>query len=188
MVQALGRQLASCPSTVLKTPVIHIAPRLRRRVPTCVSTRLAQRARRAGQVLAISPARWATLGLRIVDDAEMSVLHLRYMNEAGPTDVLSFGPPVELEDLQLTTLGDIVLDWDAILRQARGPSVAAYLEEATVLLVHGLAHLLGHDHRNRHEGRAMAELEARVLRRLGVTNQSRPYAPRLRAQPREESR
>ena len=175
---------------MLTTPVINIDPHVRRRVSPRVLTGLGQRARRAGGAFAIEPSRWATLGLRIVDDAEMTVLHQRYMNESGPTDVLSFGPQLEVEDLAdplaHMSLGDIVLDWDAIVRQARGWTERARLDEATVLLVHGLAHLLGHDHRNRSEGRSMARAEAKVLRRLGVPDQPRPYAPRLLSPPPPE--
>jgi len=169
---------------VLTTPAIHIDPALRRRVAPRVLGRLARRARASAQVLSIGPARWATLGLRVVDDAQMSALHLRYMGEAGPTDVLSFAPDALAPD-PIPALGDIAIDWDAVVRQARGPGPRAQLDEATILLVHGLAHLLGHDHRDRREGRAMARVEATVLRRLGVPDQARPYAPRLRARPPE---
>ncbi|MCA9637697.1 MAG: rRNA maturation RNAse YbeY, partial [Myxococcales bacterium] len=51
------------------------------------------------------------------------------------------------------SLGDIVLSWPAVIRQARRRDLAGLLDEATVLAVHGLAHLLGHDHRERREGR-----------------------------------
>ena len=88
------------------------------------------------------PDRWASLSVRIVDDAEMSALHVRFMGEPGPTDVLSF----PAGDPEAWLLGDIALDWEAIARQAAGPHEAQRLHEATVLCVHGLAHLLGHDH------------------------------------------
>jgi probable rRNA maturation factor len=76
-----------------------------------------------------------------------------------------------------------VIDWDAVERQARGSSSAARLDEATVLIVHGLAHLLGHDHSDRGEGRRMHRLEQRVLRALRVADPPRPYVPRLLRSP-----
>lgn len=118
------------------------------------------------------PERWESLSLRIVDDAEMSALHERFMGEAGPTDVLSF--PAGDPDAWL--LGDIAIDWQAIARQAAGPLESQRLHEATVLCVHGLAHLLGHDHGTAEEGRRMHRLEARLLRGIGVSDVPRPYA------------
>ena len=167
---------------MLTTPTISSSAPLRRRISPRLLAELAHRARRAGQLLGIEAAAWASLGLRIVEDEEMAELHLRYMGEAGPTDVLSFSPlefdaegPGQGEPL----LGDLVLNWEAIERQARGPSDAARLDEATALTVHGLAHLLGHDHRNRQEGRRMFRLEQRALGRLGLAARPRSYAPRL---------
>lgn len=123
------------------------------------------------------PDRWASLSVRIVDDAEMSALHVRFMGEPGPTDVLSF----PAGDPEAWLLGDIALDWEAIARQAAGPHEAQRLHEATVLCVHGLAHLLGHDHATAEEGRRMHRLEARLLRQLGVPDVPRPYARRRAA-------
>jgi probable rRNA maturation factor len=117
------------------------------------------------------------LTVRIVDDVEMSELHLAFMSLAGPTDVLAFAAEWPEGAPGPHPLGDIVLDWDAIGRQARAPDEQSRVEEAVVLAVHGLAHLLGHDHADRSEGRRMHQLEARVLRRLGVPDVPRPYDP-----------
>jgi probable rRNA maturation factor len=171
--------------TMLPTPSIEISAALRARVGRRIVAELARRARRAARLLGVEAEALRCLGLRLVDDAEMAQLHLAYMDEPGPTDVMSF--PVArpeiggeaLGDPQLAALGDIVIDWDAVERQAWGPSLAARLDEATVLLVHGLAHLLGHDHRDRHEGRRMHRVEQRALRALRVADPPRPYAPRL---------
>jgi probable rRNA maturation factor len=195
---------------MLPTPRFLVSPSLERRVGPALLARLAVRVRRAATRLRVAPEAFAGLGLRVVDDAEMARLHLEFMGEPGPTDVLSFGPGEAMADglgagdgdgrfedgglgdgglgdgglgdggLGAGGLGDIVLDWDAVQRQARDGSPAALLDEATVLIVHGLAHLHGHDHRNRREGRAMHALERRVLRALRVPDPPRPYAPRLR--------
>jgi probable rRNA maturation factor len=159
--------------SMLPTPRIAISPALAGRVDRRLLAGLAVRVRRAARRLGIDAQALRELGLRIVDDREIAALHLEFMGEAGPTDVLSFSPP-----LGDPGLGDLVLDWDAVERQARDRSPAALLDEATVLVVHGLAHLLGHDHRNRREGRAMHALERRVLRALRVPDPPRPYAAR----------
>jgi len=167
-------------SPVLPTPRIAVSPALAHRVDRRLVAELARRVRRAAQRLGLDAASLRGLGLRIVDDREMAALHLQYMGEPGPTDVLSFKGD-EFEHELGAGLGDLVLDWDAVERQARDRSSAALLDEATVLAVHGLAHLRGHDHRNRQEGRAMHALERRVLRALRVPDPPRPYAPRLHA-------
>jgi probable rRNA maturation factor len=163
---------------MLPTPRFVVSPSLRSRVNSRLVAALERRARRAATQLRIDPERLRGLGLRIVDDAEMAQLHETYMGESGPTDVLSF-TPVEFGEAEL--LGDIAIDWDAVVRQAAGPSLRAQLDEATVLLVHGLAHLLGHDHRRRDEGRRMHRVERRVLASLRVVDPPRIYDPQLRA-------
>lgn len=167
---------------MLPTPRILVSPAVQHRVDRRLLAQLARRVRRAAPRLGIDADALSELGLRIVDDREMAELHLEFMGEAGPTDVLSFTPQQAHDcEFEPGLLGDLVLDWDAIERQARDLSMAALLDEATVLVVHGLAHLRGHDHRNRCEGRAMHSLERRVLRALRVPDPPRVYAPRLRA-------
>lgn len=133
--------------------------------------------------MGVTSEQLAELGLRIVDDREMAELHLKYMGEPGPTDVLSFRGDADEEDpefdlgLDGAPFGDLVLDWHAVVRQARVRSRAGLLDEATVLLVHGLAHLLGHDHRTREQAGRMHRLEQVGLRALRVADPPRPYAP-----------
>jgi probable rRNA maturation factor len=96
----------------------------------------------------------AELSILLVDEAEMTVLHERWMDEPGPTDVLSF-PMDELRpgrfDLELGPdddagmLGDVVLCPVVAQRQGQvaGHSTQAELE---LLCTHGILHLLGFDH------------------------------------------
>jgi probable rRNA maturation factor len=144
---------------------IAIDASVRRRVPRAIVRALSRRLARAAQRLSADPR---ALSVRIVDDAEMAKLHREHMGLAGPTDVLSFPVP---DDLDL--LGDVVIDWDAALRQAAGRSV---LDELTDLGVHGLAHLLGHDHETGRAGaRAMLRVEQRACRAAGLPPPRRPY-------------
>jgi probable rRNA maturation factor len=71
--------------------------------------------------------------------------------------------------------GDLALCWPVVQKQAVSSSREAQLHAATILLVHGCAHLLGHDHRTRREARAMHRLESATLRRLGLADVARPY-------------
>ncbi|MCA9684809.1 MAG: rRNA maturation RNase YbeY [Myxococcales bacterium] len=163
-------------------PKIHVCDSLRRHIAPATLRALSRRIRRAAARLHIDDEALATLGVRIVDDREMAALHLRFMGESGPTDVLSFAGEFTGEG---PSLGDLAIDWQAVQRQAPVKSPAGFLDEATLLAVHGLAHLLGHDHRDAAEGRRMHQQERRVLRALGVADQPRPYARRLLRSPED---
>jgi probable rRNA maturation factor len=92
----------------------------------------------------------AELAIVLVDEGAMEQLHLQWMGEPGPTDVLSF-PMDELrpgrdgETSAEGILGDIVLcpSVAATQAEAAGHSVMA---ELSMLTIHGLLHLLGYDH------------------------------------------
>lgn len=158
-------------------PRLQVAECVRNRVSPALLRAWMRRLTRAAHRLRVSPTRLGTLSVRVVGDAEMSELHLRHMNERGPTDVLSFPaeaiPGVPDDE---RPLGDLVVDWDAVVRQAAGAHHHAWLDEATALTVHGLVHLLGHDHRTRREARVMFRLERRASRSAGLPPARRPYA------------
>ena len=84
------------------------------------------------------------LSLSFVGEEEMADLHVRYMDEPGPTDVLSF--PMDEDGL----LGDVVVCPAEAARN--NTDVAA---ELRLLVVHGVLHLLGYDHEADDERRAM---------------------------------
>lgn len=147
---------------------------------------LGRRLCRAGRRLRLPPEELASAAIHLVDDRTIARLNHQHMGKRGPTDVLSFpsaaagfvtseepwfAPPAP-------ALGDIVISWPAITRQAAGSTDEAYLDEATVLAIHGLGHLLGHDHRQRGEGRAMHLLELRALAAARVADIARPYGLR----------
>ena len=110
----------------------------------------------------------AELSILLVDEQTMSAYHEKYLDEPGPTDVLSFPmdelrPPNDDEEPPEGLLGDIVLCPVVTERQARehGRSPA---KEAEYLLVHGLLHLLGFDHAEPAEKAEMFALKDRILR------------------------
>lgn len=100
--------------------------------------------------LRIHPA--SELSVVAVTEDRMTELHVTWMDEPGPTDVLSF-PMDELrsagedEEPEPGMLGDIVLCPPYAARQAAaaGRSLQAELE---FLLTHGMLHLIGYDHQN----------------------------------------
>jgi len=166
-------------------------PTLRSRVSRASLQVLARRLRRAARRIGIAREDLPGITMSIVDDAEIQRLNAAHMGKDRPTDVLSFPARPPGDDGALAAmgvpLGDIVLSWDAVLRQsaARLPANApahalasAALDEATVLAIHGLCHLLGHDHAARAEARAMHRRELRGLRAARVADIPRPYGLR----------
>jgi probable rRNA maturation factor len=109
----------------------------------------------------------AELSILFVTTDVMSELHERWMDEPGPTDVLSFPmdemrPGREGEEPAPGTLGDIVLCPEVAAAQARtaGHSTA---EELLLLTTHGILHLLGYDHAEPEEEKEMFGLQRRLL-------------------------
>lgn len=107
------------------------------------------------------------LSILLVDTDVMTELHVKWMDEPGPTDVLSF-PMDELRpgrDGEITPpglLGDVVLCPEVAARQAAaaGHSTA---EELLLLTTHGILHLLGYDHAEPEEEKEMFALQRRLL-------------------------
>jgi len=120
----------------------------------------------------------ADLSMLLVDEAHMTNLHEKWMEEPGPTDVLSF-PMDELrphsiagpnrtrgrdeDDSEPVLLGDVVLCPQVAATQAKqhGHSTQAELE---LLTVHGVLHLLGYDHAEPEEEAEMFGLQSDLLR------------------------
>lgn len=109
----------------------------------------------------------AELAIQFSDEAVMEKLHLEFMDEPGPTDVLSFpmdelrpGTPDKLTPPGM--LGDIVLCPTIAAKQAE---VAGHstIEEILLLTTHGVLHLLGYDHAEPEEEREMFGLQRQIL-------------------------
>ena len=102
-----------------------------------------------------------------IDETTMADYHERFMDLPGPTDVMSYPmdelrAPEEDEEPPMGLLGDIVLCPQVTARQApdNGRSVDG---EAEYLLIHGLLHLLGHDHAEPAEKKVMFDLNDRII-------------------------
>ena len=104
------------------------------------------------------------LSLAVVDDATIARLHEEFLDEPGPTDVLSFLLEQEGDHLD----GEVVASAETALREAPryGWSPA---EELLLYLVHGLLHLAGYDDETAAQQAAMHGREAEILARFGIT-------------------
>lgn len=109
----------------------------------------------------------ADLSILFVDEEAMSTLHVEWMDLPGPTDVLSF-PMDEIRPAPVGTepkpgmLGDIVVCPTVAAAQAL-KSGHATMEEALLLVTHGILHLLGYDHAEPEEKKEMFDLQRRLL-------------------------
>jgi probable rRNA maturation factor len=130
--------------------------------------------------LGVSPL--AELSLLLVDVEQMEKLHVRWMGEDGPTDVLAFpmdeldlrgsrgvghgsghgAPPEDDDEASPAVLGDVVLCPEVAERQGRdaGHGTEAELQ---LLCTHGVLHLLGYDHGEPEEHAEMFGLQAELL-------------------------
>ena len=103
------------------------------------------------------------LGITLVDEDEITKLHIQWMNLPGPTDVLSF-PMDELKPFSASDgpgiIGDIVICPQFAAKQAIKHSTE---DEISLLTVHGVLHLLGFDHVEEEEHKVMFGLQDKTL-------------------------
>jgi probable rRNA maturation factor len=116
----------------------------------------------------------AELAVVLTDDAEQQRLNRAYRGLDRPTNVLAFpawqpGAPV-LPNGEIL-LGDVVLAFETVEREAAEQD-KPFADHFRHLIVHGVLHLLGHDHLSETEAEAMESLEAAILATLGVPD---PY-------------
>lgn len=124
---------------------------------------LLQRARRALRALRQTRSE---LSIALVGDTEMAALNAQHRGRSGPTDVLSFSLLEGDHDaFRGRLLGDVVISVDTARRQARRAH-RSLDAELLRLLVHGILHLLGHDHGEAGEARIMRAEERRVRREV----------------------
>jgi probable rRNA maturation factor len=113
----------------------------------------------------------AELCVHLADDAHVRDLNARWRGLDEATNVLSF-PTVEPAAVgQARLLGDIVLGFETIVREA-GAEGKPLADHYRHLVVHGFLHLIGFDHETDSDARRMEAMEARILARLGVAD---PY-------------
>ena len=103
------------------------------------------------------------LGITLVDEDEITKLHIQWMNLPGPTDVLSF-PMDELKPFSASDgpgiIGDIVICPQFAAKQAVNHSTE---DEISLLTVHGVLHLLGFDHVEEEEHKVLFGLQDKTL-------------------------
>jgi len=110
----------------------------------------------------------ALVDILLTDNAHMEDLNMHWRAKPKPTDVLSFPAEANPEGF----LGDIAIGYGIARKDAAfsGKTLANHLSH---LLIHGLLHLLGHDHIQDSEAEIMEDLERKALASLGIDD---PYS------------
>ncbi len=164
----------------ISTAVTFLNPDWRRTLPEAEA--LARRATTAALSAAApfdDPAggpvadRLAEISLVLADDATLQSYNLRYRGIDKPTNVLSFaaGEEPSPDGAGPLLLGDVLLARETLEREAEQQN-KRFADHFCHMVVHGVLHLLGHDHETAAEAAAMERLETDALDRLGVAD---PY-------------
>ena len=108
------------------------------------------------------------LNLGFIDDHYMTELHLKWMDEPGSTDVLSF--PMDMPEVEgeIVTLGDIMIS--PAFATAQALSAGHSIEhEIYILATHGLLHIIGYDHAEPDEEKIMFALQEQIVEKWKQT-------------------
>jgi metalloprotein, YbeY/UPF0054 family len=119
----------------------------------------------------------AELAILLVDEAAMEQLHVQWMDEPGPTDVLSFPmdelrPGTEEDPTPAGLLGDVVLCPQVAASQAE-TARHSLMDELLLLTAHGVLHLLGFDHAEPEEEREMFGIQRDILIGFAIAERRR---------------
>jgi probable rRNA maturation factor len=113
------------------------------------------------------------VSILFVNEDEMTKQHVRWMNESGPTDVMSFPmDDILLQDSKLrkkqAILGDIIICPAVALKDAKEQGInPAY--HLVFLITHGVLHLLGQDHQEASQRVVMQKREQGIMNSLRIT-------------------
>jgi probable rRNA maturation factor len=114
----------------------------------------------------------ADIAVLLSGDLEVASLNKMWRGKAKPTNVLSFPALKEASPPKGPVfLGDIVMALETVKREAKEQKKTVEAHAAH-LMAHGVLHLLGYDHMNAKEARAMEKLEQDIMASLGYPD---PY-------------
>jgi probable rRNA maturation factor len=134
---------------------------------------LAETAARLALLRSVAPPA-SVVDITLADDAAQQALNRAWRDKDTPTNVLAFpaaDPAIPPPDGAPLLLGDVILAYETVAREAaeQKKPLADHLRH---LVVHGVLHLLGHDHIRPADAAAMEAREIAILAELGVPN---PY-------------
>ena len=134
----------------------------------------------AGNAALSDPPVPVSVSIKLSDNEELHALNREWRDKDNPTNVLSF-PMLDEDEIEAIQtgdftapeimLGDIILAYGVCAAEAKDKGVELP-DHATHLVIHGMLHLLGHDHIEDVEAETMEALEVKALASLGLHN---PY-------------
>jgi probable rRNA maturation factor len=107
----------------------------------------------------------ANIGLAFVDSNTIKELNSKYAGNDYPTDVLSF----EYGDGEEGNIGDIAICNDIAISQAKENNISLEAE-LTLLLVHGVLHILGYDHQDEDQIASLDAIQSDIMKKLNYEN------------------
>ncbi len=110
------------------------------------------------------------LCIRIVDEAEITDLNIKFRQRSGSTNILSF-PAENIPEIPEHRLGDLIICAPVVDKQAQQQHKSIVSHWAH-MVVHGVLHLCGYDHLNDIDSVEMEQREILILDKLGFSN---PY-------------
>lgn len=120
---------------------------------------------RANSAVQILQMETKNVTVKICSDAEMRTFNKTYRGIDQTTDVLSFSLDFKEPQSNEDYLGDIVISFQTAKKQAKEHHQSLE-DELTFLLIHGLLHLLGHDHENHEEEQKMFSLQEKIFKQV----------------------
>lgn len=121
----------------------------------------------AKKLLAAAGEPSSSLSLTLVNDAAIRELNREHRGKDKATDVLSFSLVENGSASAERLLGDVVISIETARRQASAYD-ASLQDELYRLLIHGILHVLGHDHERADERRVMVAGERRLAKAIGL--------------------
>ena len=116
------------------------------------------------------------IGLLITNNKNIREYNRTYRHKDKPTDILSFsyhptlkaGKRIRVDTPEDRNLGDLIISLEYIKKQSDEAHIKLE-ERLTILLVHGICHLLGYDHETDAQYRSMKKQESSILKQLEQT-------------------
>ncbi len=132
-------------------------------LPITIEPSIIEQAAAAALKISDAPAN-ADLTIVLTTDLHLQQLNGQFLGNDAPTDVLAF-PAGDIDpDTDRPYIGDVVISVQRAQAQALNHPLD---DELRLLVVHGVLHLLGHDHAEEAQKAAMWDVQRRVLRLLG---------------------